>query len=159
MGPFCIFKQANGETFIKHLISSDFSSATYSFGAQSTSSCVTTAGHLRKEGFKCELPACLQSSQRCRGGSFTSLVSKVNQKQGRGEVTIRASKFISRSKESAVQNKHTSHFFVALGGLRKNKRQGWSRSTSHRVTQYAGPGHTQGLYVKPCTNTYLHIQC
>lgn len=140
--PFPYSSRQNGETFIKHLVSSDFISATYSFGAQSTSSCVTTAGHLCKESFELELQACLQSSQRCHGGSFTSLVSRVNQKRGSGEVAITASKFISRSKERTVQNKHTLHFFAALGGLRKNKRQGWSKSYSHRITHYTGPGHT-----------------
>lgn len=103
---------------------------------------MTTAGHLCKEGFELELRVCLQSSQRRRGGSFTSLVFRMNQKQGTGEAAITASKIISRSKESTVQNKHTLHFFASLGQLRENKRQGWSKSYSHRMTQYTGPGHT-----------------
>lgn len=89
----------------------------------------------------------------------------MNQKQGSGEAAITASKIISRSKESTVQNKHTLYFFASLGLLRKSKRQGWSKSYSHRITQYTGPGHThmltviEAVYVQPCMNTYLHIQC
>lgn len=43
---------------------------------------------------------------------------------GKWEVARTASKFISRSKESTVQNKHTLHFFAALGGAQKEQEAG-----------------------------------
>lgn len=106
------------------MASSNFISATYSFGVQSMCSSLRTAGHPSKESFEPEIQACLQSFQRRHGGSFTLLVSRVNQKQESREVAITASKFISRSKESRLHNKHTLHHFAALGGLRENKRKG-----------------------------------
>lgn len=79
-------------------------------------------GHLSKKGFELDIQAHLQSSQRCCDESFTSLVSRVNQKQGSGEAAITAPKFISRCQEYTVQNKYTLHFFAALRGLGKNKK-------------------------------------
>lgn len=145
--PFSILQQVNGKTCIKHLASSNFISATYSFGVQSMCSSLTTDGHPSKESFEPGIQACLQSFQRRHGGPFTPLVSKVNQKQESREVAITASKFISRSKESRLHNKHTLQHFAALEGLRKNKRKGLEQELQPQ-------NHTVHL---PWTHTYLQL--
>lgn len=106
------------ETFVKQQVSSDFIFATYSFGIQFISSCLTA------------LATSLKQVLNFRSVSafplwWVFLLSSFPEDfpwQGNREDAV-TFKVTFRSKERRVQNKHTFNFFAALAGLRENRRQ------------------------------------